>query len=206
MDCSLPGFSVHGIYQARHWNGMSFPYPGDLPGIKPKSPALAGRFFYYWATKETPENEHFIQKQSQIFVLGQEEFVSGGYNFRLQKSQTPDLLANIWWAWQHVHMPPFSPEQSVWDLHWAQIPRLEAAVCPFQSKIHKASALSDCSQTSDTLNTDLQQVIGSGIEKKLECSWNHIHARVLSLKWVSIAGYRIGEALWGPNKVVPSGK
>ena len=156
-------------------------------------------------TTEPPRKPLTMKKQSKIFVLGQ-EFVSGGYNFRLQKSQTPDLLANIWWAWQHVHMPPFSPEQSGWDLHWAQIPRLEAAVCPFQCKIHKASAFLDCSQTSDILNTDLQQVIGSGIEKKLECSWNRIHARVLSLKWVSIAGYRIEEALWGPNKVVPSGK
>ena len=37
MDCSLQGFSVHGIFQAR-----VFPSPGDLPhpGIEPGSPAL----------------------------------------------------------------------------------------------------------------------------------------------------------------------
>ena len=42
MDCSLPGFSVHGIFQARVWSGLPFPSPGDLPdpGIKPRSPAL----------------------------------------------------------------------------------------------------------------------------------------------------------------------
>ena len=30
-----------------YWNGLPFPSPGDLPdpGIKPASPALAGRFF-----------------------------------------------------------------------------------------------------------------------------------------------------------------
>ena len=30
-----------------YWNGLPFPPPGDLPnpGIKPMSPALAGRFF-----------------------------------------------------------------------------------------------------------------------------------------------------------------
>ena len=30
-----------------YWNGLPFPSPGDLPdrGIKPLSPALAGRFF-----------------------------------------------------------------------------------------------------------------------------------------------------------------
>ena len=42
MDCSPPGSSVHGIYQARIWVGLPFPSPGDLlnPGIEPRSPAL----------------------------------------------------------------------------------------------------------------------------------------------------------------------
>ena len=45
MDCSLPGSSVHGIFQAEYWNGLPFP-PWDLldPEIKPVSPALAGGF------------------------------------------------------------------------------------------------------------------------------------------------------------------
>ena len=41
MDCSSPGSSIHGIFQARilEWIAIS---PGDLPGpgIKPRSPAL----------------------------------------------------------------------------------------------------------------------------------------------------------------------
>ena len=42
MDCSPPGSSVHGIFQARYWSGLPFPSPGDLPnpGIEPGSPAL----------------------------------------------------------------------------------------------------------------------------------------------------------------------
>ena len=43
MDCSLPGSSVHGIFQARilEWVAL-FPSPGDLskPGIELRSPAL----------------------------------------------------------------------------------------------------------------------------------------------------------------------
>ena len=37
-----------------YWSGYPFPSPGDLPdpGIKPGSPAWAGRFFTIWATKE----------------------------------------------------------------------------------------------------------------------------------------------------------
>ena len=42
MDCSLPGSSIHGIFQARvlEWGAISF--SGDLPdlGIEPGSPAL----------------------------------------------------------------------------------------------------------------------------------------------------------------------
>ena len=44
LDCSTPGFFVHGISQT---NEFPFPSPGDfpIPGIEPASPALAGRFF-----------------------------------------------------------------------------------------------------------------------------------------------------------------
>ena len=39
VDCSPPGFSVHGILQARNWSGLPCPPPGDFldPGIKPTS-------------------------------------------------------------------------------------------------------------------------------------------------------------------------
>ena len=41
-DCSPPGFSIHGILQARILEWVIFPAPGDLPnpGIKPGSLAL----------------------------------------------------------------------------------------------------------------------------------------------------------------------
>ena len=50
MDYRPPGFSVHGILQARTWSGLVFPPSGDLPipGVKPRypeSPALEGGFF-----------------------------------------------------------------------------------------------------------------------------------------------------------------
>ena len=47
-----------GFSRQEYCSGLPFPPPGDLPdpGIKPRSPAspaLAGRFFYHWATWET---------------------------------------------------------------------------------------------------------------------------------------------------------
>ena len=56
MDCSLPGSSVHRIFSQEYWSGLPFPSSGDPlnPGIKPASPALAGRFF----TTESPGKPH----------------------------------------------------------------------------------------------------------------------------------------------------
>ena len=53
MDCSLAPLSM-GFSRQEYWSGLTFPSPGDLsdPGIKPESPALAGRFF----TTEPPGN------------------------------------------------------------------------------------------------------------------------------------------------------
>ena len=31
VDCSLPGYSVHGILQQEYWNGLPCPPPGHLP-------------------------------------------------------------------------------------------------------------------------------------------------------------------------------
>ena len=42
MDCSLPGSTVYGIFQAKILEWVAIPSPGDLPdpGIEPRSPAL----------------------------------------------------------------------------------------------------------------------------------------------------------------------
>ena len=34
-----------GFSRQDYWSGLPFPSPADLPGIKPMSPALAGRLF-----------------------------------------------------------------------------------------------------------------------------------------------------------------
>ena len=59
MDCSPPGFSVHGIFQARILEWVPRPPPGDFPdpGMEPASlmsPVLAGGIFTTSATWEAP--------------------------------------------------------------------------------------------------------------------------------------------------------
>ena len=58
-DCSPPGFSVHGILQARLLERVAMPSSGDLPdpGIEPASltsPALAGEFFFFFFLPPEP--------------------------------------------------------------------------------------------------------------------------------------------------------
>ena len=56
MNCSPPGSSVHGISQAKILERVAIPSP-DLPdpGIKPLSPALAGRLFTTESHQESPK-------------------------------------------------------------------------------------------------------------------------------------------------------
>ena len=46
-NCSLPGSTVHGFFQARILKRIAISFSGDFPnpGIEPMSPALIGRFY-----------------------------------------------------------------------------------------------------------------------------------------------------------------
>ena len=54
MDCSPPGFSVHGILQARtlEWVAISFSRGSSQPRDKTWISQIAGRFFTVWVTRE----------------------------------------------------------------------------------------------------------------------------------------------------------
>ena len=54
MDCSLPGFSVHGIFQARvlEWGAISFSRGSSWPRDRTQVFCIAGKRFILWATRE----------------------------------------------------------------------------------------------------------------------------------------------------------
>ena len=54
MDCSSPGFSVHGILQARilEWVAISFSRGSSRPRDQTQVFCIAGRRFNIWATRE----------------------------------------------------------------------------------------------------------------------------------------------------------
>ena len=55
MDCSLPGFLVHGIFQARvlEWVAISFSRRSSWPRDRTQISRVVGRHFTVWATRET---------------------------------------------------------------------------------------------------------------------------------------------------------
>ena len=55
VDCSLPGFSIHGILQARilEWVTISFSRGSSRPGDRTWVSHIVGRHFNLWATRET---------------------------------------------------------------------------------------------------------------------------------------------------------
>ena len=56
MDCSQPGFSIHGIFQARvlEWVAISFSRGSSRPRDWTQVSCIAGRHFTIWATREVP--------------------------------------------------------------------------------------------------------------------------------------------------------
>ena len=72
MDCSLPGSSIHGIFQTRkYWSGLPFPSPGDLPnpGINPGSPTLCRQMLYHLSHQGSPYSERSILFISKLVLL-----------------------------------------------------------------------------------------------------------------------------------------
>ena len=56
MDCSLPGSSVHGIFQVRilGWVAIFFSRGSSRPRDQTQVSRIAGRSFSIWATREVP--------------------------------------------------------------------------------------------------------------------------------------------------------
>ena len=59
LQCSPPGFSVHGFPRQESWSGLPYPSPEYLPnpGIEPTSPALTDSFFLPLSHQRSPHKK-----------------------------------------------------------------------------------------------------------------------------------------------------
>ena len=72
MDCSLPGLSVHGIFQARRleWVAAPFSRGSSWPRDRTWVSHVAGRFFTIWTTRTPGEslNVHMLLPFSILYL------------------------------------------------------------------------------------------------------------------------------------------
>ena len=56
IDCSLPGFSIHGIFQASvlEWVAISFPKGSSFPRDQTQVSHIVGRHSTLWTSREAP--------------------------------------------------------------------------------------------------------------------------------------------------------
>ena len=124
MDCSLPGSSVHGIFQARvlEWVSISFSRRSSWPRDRTQVSRIVGRRFTVWATRE---------------VQGLYGLVNGDFQEGLcQRGCSQTAAANppsLWWDPADPHCWPTVlvqfPVQSTSPIIWVLV-HTRLCLCP----------------------------------------------------------------------------
>ena len=115
MDCSLPGFSVHGIFQARilEWIAISFSRRSSQPKDWIQVSHIVGRCFTIWASREVLEGPPKGRRTNLVSWLG---------NLGLFPAKRPDLDSVddsgkqgwVWRKWEQWVQGSASGAQAGW--------------------------------------------------------------------------------------------
>ena len=109
MDCSLPGSSVHGIFQARilEWVTISCSRGSSWPWFGNRISCIAGKFFTDWTTRKA--------LHIHIFPLVWTSFIHIFVNSFTDKYPAP-FMPLLWGAFQMPSLgwssPCFGPQES----------------------------------------------------------------------------------------------
>ena len=105
MDCSLPGFSIHGILQARvlEWVAISFSRGSSLPRDRTQVSRIAGRHFNLWATRG------YLEIFAEFILQTHFDFL---YKFDIRKVLSHSVMSNFLWPYGLQPTPPLSMEFS----------------------------------------------------------------------------------------------
>ena len=87
MDCSPPGYTIHGISRQEYWSGVPFPSPGDLPesGIEPWSPALQADYLLSQLPGKNELGGKWLQIQKAEKEAAMKYSIQNGYEKRSSK-------------------------------------------------------------------------------------------------------------------------
>ena len=111
-DCSLPGFSVHGILQAKilEWIAIPFSRGTSQPRYWTLVSCIAGRFYTVWATGKSSCYIYFTHYHSDSLMLSQRLVPKIYYS--------PPGLFIIASASLHFHWLPALPLLAVWPANF----------------------------------------------------------------------------------------
>ena len=117
MDCSLPGSSVRGIFQAivLEWIAISFFRGSSQPRARTRVSRIVDRRFTVWATREVRQH---IKKQRHCFVNKGPS--SQGYGFssghvwmwKLDCEESWVLKNWCFWTWRRLLRVPWTARRS----------------------------------------------------------------------------------------------
>ena len=69
LECSLSGYSVHGIFQSKYWSELTFLLPGDLsdPRIEPTSPVFTA--LQVDSLPSLPSGSYYLMDRVSVFKM-----------------------------------------------------------------------------------------------------------------------------------------
>ena len=128
MDCSPPGFFVHGILQAGvlEWVAMPSSRGSSDPGIKPAflmSPALADELFTTAATWEAQEGLKYLPKSGRNQLAQEDSITSQNWASHLPQVHFAKIIHEYKAYLFCFHLQTFSGPQlvSFWCSEWGSL-------------------------------------------------------------------------------------
>ena len=116
MDCSPPGSSVHGIFQARvlEWVAISFSRGSSQPRDWTRVSPTVGRRFTIWATKEAPLSRD-ITLSTKVHLVEAMVFPVAMYGCEsctVKKAERWKIDAFELWCWRRLLRVPWTARRS----------------------------------------------------------------------------------------------
>ena len=95
MDFSLPGFSIHGIFQARvpEWVAISFSRGPSWLRVRAQVSRIAGRRFMLWATREAHSSSDFSSLNSNTVDLATWVYFSQFWRLEVRDQGSSKLMS-----------------------------------------------------------------------------------------------------------------
>ena len=139
MDCSLPGFSAHGIFQARvlEWVATAFSRESSQPRDRTQVSHIVGKLFTLWATREVSVNcilYSYVMTflgyiYTKVIIIGFCVFplvMYGCESWTIKKAEHRRIDAFELWCWRRLLRVPWTARRSkqsilkeiVLGVHW----------------------------------------------------------------------------------------